>query len=121
VAFMNAPKDVIHNKIVNIGGNIENFQVRHVADYVQQLVPNANIVYTGEVGEDPRNYRVKFDLLNQLLPDFKLEYTLEKGMIELHKKYIDNKFNNSDFEGSKFVRLRTLKNKIHLVDKTIPV
>lgn len=120
VAFMEAPKETIHNKIVNIGGNIENFQVRQVADFVQELVPKANIVYTGEVGEDPRNYRVRFDYLNQLLPDFKLEYTLEKGMIELHQKYIDHKFSNADFEGTQFVRLRTLKNKIHLVDKTIP-
>ena len=76
VAFMKAPKERMHNKAVNIGGNAENYQVRDVADKVKKLIPSAKITYTGEVGADPRNYRVKFDLLNTLLPDFKLQYNL---------------------------------------------
>lgn len=115
VAFLEAPKEAIHNKIVNIGGNTENYQVKHVADYVQKLLPKAQIVFTGEVGEDPRNYRVKFDLLNSLLPNFKLEYTLEKGMEELFEKYKQHQFSLADFEGDKFVRLKTLKHKMHLI------
>lgn len=112
VAFMHAPKEVIFNKAVNIGGNDENYQVKDVADYVQQLVPDAHIVFTGELGEDPRNYRVNFDLLNTLLPDFKLEYNLEKGMKELFEKYKEHHFSEADFDGDQFVRLRTLKNRL---------
>ena len=51
---------------VNVGGNSENYQVRDVGDQVQRLIPSAKVVYTGEVGADPRNYRVKFDLLTKL-------------------------------------------------------
>ena len=76
IAFMNAPKETIQNKAVNVGGNNENYQVRDIADKVKKLVPSAKITYTGEIGADPRNYRVKFDLLNKLLPDFKLQYNL---------------------------------------------
>jgi nucleoside-diphosphate-sugar epimerase len=112
VAFMNAPKDAIHNMAINIGGNDENYQVRDVADFVQKLVPDANIVYTGEVGEDPRNYRVNFDLLSKQLPDFELEYTLEKGMKELYDKYIEHAFSKEDFDGEQFVRLRTLRHRL---------
>ena len=54
----------------------ENYQVRDVGDQVQRLIPSAKVVYTGEVGADPRNYRVKFDLLSKLLPDFRLQYDL---------------------------------------------
>lgn len=115
VAFAEAPKEVIHNQIVNIGGNAENYQVKDVADFVQKLEPEAEIVFTGEVGNDPRNYRVKFDLLNQLLPDFELEYTLEKGMHELHEKYKEHSFGKADFDGSQFVRLRTLQNRLDLI------
>jgi hypothetical protein len=46
---------------------------RGIADLVRQLVPSANIVYTGEVGDDPRN----------LLPEFRLNYNLAAGMEEL--------------------------------------
>ncbi len=115
IAFMNAPKEKVHNQIVNVGGNHQNFQVRDVLNKVKELIPQAHIVYTGEVGADPRNYRVNFDKLEELLPDFSLEYTLEKGMEELLKKYKQNKFSLQDFEGPKFVRLRTLKTNLHKI------
>jgi len=111
VAFMNAPKDQIFNKAINVGGNAENYQVRDVGDRVKKLIPGAQIAYTGEVGADPRNYRVKFDLLNRLLPDFKLQYNLTTGMEELHHKLIDHGFNKKDWDGDQFVRLRTLKRR----------
>lgn len=116
VAFLEAPKATIHNQIVNIGGNKENFQVKDVGNLVQKLVPSASIVYTGEVGSDSRDYKVNFDYLNTLLPDFQLEYTLEKGMEELFAKYKEHQFSNADFEGEQFVRLRTLKKRLSLVE-----
>ncbi len=116
VAFLENPK-AGHNMAINIGGNNENYQVRNVADYVQQLCPNANIVYTGEVGEDPRNYRVNFDLLNKILPDFELEYNLESGMQELYKKYMEHEFSQNDFEGDEFVRLKVLKKKLYKLER----
>ena len=91
-AFAKAPKEIVHNKAVNVGGNAENYQVRDVGNQVQRLIPSAKVVYTGEVGADPRNYRVKFDLLSKLLPDFKLQYRLESGMEELHRKMVEHRF-----------------------------
>ena len=46
---MNAPKELIHNRAVNVGGNSENYQVRDVGDRVQLLIPSAKITYTGEM------------------------------------------------------------------------
>jgi len=113
VAFMNAPRDSIHNRAVNVGGNHENYQVRDVANMVKKLIPSAKVTYTGEVGADPRNYRVKFDLLGKLLPDFKLQYSLSTGMEELYRKLVDHGFSNEDWIGDRFVRLRTLKGRIN--------
>ncbi|TWT44058.1 UDP-glucose 4-epimerase [Phycisphaerae bacterium RAS1] len=112
VAFMNAPREAIFNKAINVGANVENFQVRDVADQVQRLIPAARITYTGEVGADPRNYRVKFDLLNRLIPAFRLEYTLASGMEELYRKYREHNFSAADFQGDQFVRLRTLRKRM---------
>jgi nucleoside-diphosphate-sugar epimerase len=116
LAFAEAPKEKVHNKAVNTGGNSENYRVREVADQVKRLMPEAQITYTGEVGADPRNYRVNFDLLKQVLPDFKLQYTLASGMDELHKAMVDHKFSKKDFEGDQFVRLRVLKHRLSLID-----
>ena len=112
VAFCEAPRDVIHNQEVNIGGDAENYQVKDVGDMVQQLIPSATVAYTGEVGEDPRNYRVNFAKLGKLLPDFKLQYTLKSGMEELHAKMVEHGFSKGDFEGDQFVRLRTLAKRM---------
>jgi nucleoside-diphosphate-sugar epimerase len=112
IAFMDAPKEKIHNRAINVGGNAENYQVRDIADRVKELIPSAKITYTGEVGADPRNYRVKFDLLNKLLPNFKLQYNLSTGMEELHRKLVDHGFSRKDWIGDQFVRLRTLKGRL---------
>jgi len=112
VAFMNAPKERIHNKAVNVGGDGENYQVQDIGDRVKELIPSAKITYTGEVGADPRNYRVKFALLNNLLPNFKLQYNLSTGMEELYRKLIDRGFGRKDWIGDQFVRLRTLKGRL---------
>ena len=98
--------------------NAENYQVRDVGDQVQRLIPAAKVVYTGEVGADPRNYRVNFDLLYRLLPDFRLQYNLASGMEELHRKMVEHGFCKKDFEGDQFVRLRTLKGRFHLLGST---
>ncbi len=115
VAFARAPRSAVHDRAVNVGANSQNYQVRDVANEVRRLVPSAKIAYTGEVGADPRNYRVKFDLLDELLPDFKLQYDLASGVEELHRKMVEHGFSRSDFEGDRFVRLRTLRKRLDLL------
>jgi len=114
-AFAGAPRETVHNKAVNVGANSENYQVRNVGDQVQRLIPSAKIVYTGEVGADPRNYRVNFNRLSELMPDFTLQYELAAGVEELHHKMVEHGFGKKDFEGDQFVRLRTLKGRYHLL------
>ena len=115
IAFAQAPRERIHNRAVNIGANSENYQVKDIAAKVQQLLPEATIVFTGETGEDPRNYRVAFDLLYRLLPEFKLQYTLESGLGELYRKFVEHHFGESDFDSDQFVRLKTLKKRMNLI------
>jgi nucleoside-diphosphate-sugar epimerase len=103
-----AEADVPAGTAVNVGANDENYQVRDVAALVQELVPDARIEFTGEAGSDPRSYRVSFDLLSRLVPSFRLEYTLRRGMEELHEKLRDHAFSLTDWEGDRFVRLRRL-------------
>jgi nucleoside-diphosphate-sugar epimerase len=114
VAFAHAAKERIHNKAVNVGANTENYRVCDVGDLVRKLIPNARITYTGEIGVDPRNYRVKFDMLRDLLPDFSLEYVLAAGMEELHRKLVQHGFAKKDWDGDQFVRLRMLKRRLNL-------
>ena len=103
-----ADADVPAGVAVNVGANDENYRVRDVAALVQELVPDARIEFTGEAGNDPRSYRVSFDLLSRLVPSFRLEYTLRRGMAELHERLREHEFSRDDWEGDRFVRLRRL-------------
>jgi nucleoside-diphosphate-sugar epimerase len=100
---------------VNIGSNKENYQVKDVAEKVKNLVRDSEVVFTGEIGEDPRNYRVNFDYLTKLCPGFELSYTLEKGMEDLYKHLIEKQFSTDDFNSPRFVRLKTLQERLNLI------
>ncbi len=116
IAFMEADSQAVRNRAVNVGADEENYQVRDIAEVVHALVPGARIEYTGEVGADPRSYRVKFGLLRELLPGFRLEYGLRQGLEELHRKLVAHRFSTGDFDGDQFVRLRRLKTRLHLLE-----
>lgn len=121
VAFLHAPADRVAGRAVNVGGDCENYQVRDVAAEVERLCPDARIEFTGEVGNDPRNYRVRFELLRQLLPSFALQYSLRSGLEELERSYRRHAFSLTDWEGDRFVRLRTLKKRLHRLEGAPPV
>jgi nucleoside-diphosphate-sugar epimerase len=115
VAFAEAPAEAIQDRAVNVGGSDENYQVRDVAAIVQELVPGIDVVYTGEVGHDPRDYRVRLDLLGELTPGFQLAYSLRSGLEELHRELVDRGFGASEFESDALVRLRTLRGRLGLL------
>jgi nucleoside-diphosphate-sugar epimerase len=100
---------------VNIGANEENYQVKDIADKVKRLVNDSEVIFTGEIGEDPRNYRVNFDYLSEISPEFKLSYNLDSGMEELFKFLSDKKFSSEDFDSPKFVRLKTLQKRLNII------
>ena len=56
------------------------------------------------------------DRLGALLPEFTLRYTLERGLEELYQKMVEHDFNESDFRGDRFVRVRTLHNRLSRLD-----
>lgn len=117
--FIAAPGQKINKQAVNIGANSENYQVKDIADAVKELVPDAVIEFTGEVGEDPRNYKVSFDKLNALFPDYQPDYTLRSGMLHLKEKLITHHFSVADFEGDVFTRLKLLQKHISLLHPSV--
>lgn len=115
VNFMNIEFKDKNYIAVNIGANNENYQVKDVAEKIKHLIKDSEVIFTGEIGEDPRNYRVKFDYLYSISPDYKLNYNLDSGMEELYRHLVDKKFSLNDFSSSKYVRLKTLQNRLHLL------
>ena len=113
--FVDAPIELINGEIVNIGANDQNFQVRDVATLAQEIFPKCKIIFTGEAVNDSRDYKVSFNKLNEMFPEFEFEYNLRSGMIELADSLKAYNFTDIDFGGEQFVRLKTIRKKLGLI------
>lgn len=108
LACLQAPAASLGGQAVNIGADAENYQVAQVAKRVQKEFPKAPIVYTGQSGPDPRDYRVSFKKLREKLPDFRLADDIRSGIRELRNAFSAHRFSRKDLESDRFIRIRML-------------
>ena len=113
ILCLTAPINIIHNQAINIGTNLENYQVRELAEIVKETIPDATIKYAGKTAPDPRNYRVDFTKLTSLLPEFKPQWSARLGAQQLYKAYQDHDLRLEDFQGRKYIRLNQLRHLLN--------
>jgi nucleoside-diphosphate-sugar epimerase len=120
-AFLKADPDKINGKVINVGFNENNFQVKELLEEVKRQLPHCDVVYTGEHGKDSRSYKVKFDTLNSLFPDLKQKWILSKSVADLIKHLRNDKFDKKIFESGRYTRLAVLKNLLEKkkIDKNL--
>jgi nucleoside-diphosphate-sugar epimerase len=109
VAVLQAPRELVHDQAVNVGGDRENYRVRELAEIAREAVGGCEVEFAGRGDPDPRSYRVDFAKLGRMFPAFELEWTAERGAAELVEAYSRVGLTFSDFEGDRYTRLRRLK------------
>jgi nucleoside-diphosphate-sugar epimerase len=87
VALLEAPRDVVHDRPFNVGRTTENYQIRDVAEIVEQVVPGSRITFAADASPDKRNYRVNFDRIAAEVPGFQPVWTVRKGAEELYEAF----------------------------------
>lgn len=87
LAMIEAPRDVIHNEVFNVGSTAENYQIRDVASIVEETVEGADFEMSGTAGPDIRDYRVNCDKIADLVPEFQPVWTVEAGAAELYEAF----------------------------------
>ena len=107
--FLEAPAELVHGQAFNVGADRENYQVRDVAELVERAVPGCEIEYAGAGEPDTRSYRVDFGKLARTFPDFALQWTVERGVVELVAAYEEAKLDLDTFVGDRYVRLGRLE------------
>ncbi len=108
-AALSAPRDAIHNQAFNVGLNDENYQVRQLAEIVQQAFPDARITYNAQANPDQRSYRVNFSKILHHLPGFMPVWDTYRGVEELRREFKQVQLTRDDFTGPKYVRLARIK------------
>jgi nucleoside-diphosphate-sugar epimerase len=79
---LDAPRDVVHNEIFNVGSNNQNYQVREIATIISDLVPGCALIF-GDSSADKRNYRADFTKIHEQLPGFECSWDVERGAKEI--------------------------------------
>lgn len=113
VTILESPREKIHNQAFNVGVNGENYQIRDLADLVEEIVPGCNIQYADEGGPDPRNYRVDFSKLTTHVESFRPRWNARLGTMELYEVYKQIGLTLDDFQGRKYIRLKQIKHLIN--------
>jgi len=107
--FLQIPPKKINGKIINVGVNENNFQIRTILESIHKQLPTCKIIYTDEHGADTRSYRVNFDKFHRLLPQFEIKWNLERSIADLIKNLKKNKYTKRHFITGKYTRLVMLK------------
>jgi len=90
---INSKKENVDFEIFNAGGDINNFTKKMIVDELLKHIPNANIRY-GNNGSDPRNYRVSFNKVKNVL-GFEPQYTVQYGVEELIEAFKSGLYNDT--------------------------
>lgn len=109
IAVLEAPREVVHNQVFNVGRNDENYRIRELADIVAEVVPNCRVEYAPGGGPDLRCYRVSFDKINRLVPTFRPQWTARQGARELYDSYRTVGLTCADIERGRYVRISEIR------------
>lgn len=112
IAAVKAPTEMVHNQAFNVGSTTENYQIREIAEIVEDVVPNCRVEFAADAGPDKRCYRVNCDRIARTLHDFKPQWTARRGVEQLYEAFCRVGLTLEEFEGERFKRIAHIKKLI---------
>ncbi len=108
VCTLEAPRDIVHNQIFNVGDTASNYQVKEIAQIVAEVFKGCQLSF-GDNGADNRSYRVDFEKINTKLPGFKCEWNAASGAQQLLDLFTSIDMSEETFLFRGFTRLKQLE------------
>ncbi len=105
---LEAPRDIVHNQIFNVGDTANNYQVKEIAEIIAEIFKGCKLSF-GDNGADNRSYRVSFEKINQTLPGFKCEWNAVRGTQQLFDLFSKIDMTEETFLFRGFTRLKQLE------------
>jgi len=75
---LESPKEIVSGQIFNVGSNKENYTKKMIIELIQKYIDNPSIKYK-QGGFDPRNYRVSFNKIRNVL-SYETQNTAEESI-----------------------------------------
>jgi nucleoside-diphosphate-sugar epimerase len=108
VCAIEAPRDIIHNQIFNVGDTTNNYRVKEVAEIIANVFTGCKLSF-GDSGADNRSYRVSFEKINTILPGFKCDWNAQRGAQQLFDLFSQIDMTEETFLSRGFTRLKQLE------------
>lgn len=109
LAVLEAPRELVHDEAFNVGRTSENYQIREVAEIVEDVVTGSTITLADSAGPDLRNYRVDCSKIAAVLPAYQPTWTVRAGVEELYAAFQREALTLDDLEGERLMRIRTIQ------------
>ena len=105
IAALEAPLESVGGEIFNVGDNAQNYTISQLGQIVAAAVPGT-VVNEVRNAEDPRNYQVCFDKIQEVL-GFRAVMTLEAGIQEIVDAVVQGKV--TDWKDPKYSNLKQMQ------------
>ena len=109
IAALEAPRGRVFNEAFNVGQTAHNYRIRDIAEIVAEVVPGCRLEFAPDAGPDKRSYRVSFEKIARVLPDFKPQWDARKGAEQLYAAYRASGLTLEEFEGPRYQRISHIK------------
>lgn len=97
-----APQGRVRSQVFNAGGDANNHTKQSIVDIITARIPGAKVAYR-DAGSDPRNYRVDFAKVRDVLgfePAWSVEQGVEELIAQLDAGFYADADTNRDFYGN---------------------
>lgn len=108
VCAIEAPRDIVHNQIFNVGDTANNYRVKQIAEIIAHVFTGCQLSF-GDNGADNRSYRVSFEKINTILPGFKCDWNAQLGAQQLFDLFSQIDMTEDTFLFRGFTRLKQLE------------
>jgi nucleoside-diphosphate-sugar epimerase len=107
-AVLDADRERVHNQVLNVGADSNNYTVREIAETVGAEFPGCEVSF-GEPSADNRSYRVSFARIREVLPGFDTDWDAAAGAAQLHRVFEQIQLDAETFTGRGHTRLAQIE------------
>jgi nucleoside-diphosphate-sugar epimerase len=104
---LRAPHERICGQIFNVGSTDQNYRVIEIAQIVADTFLGCRLV-VGDKSADNRSYRVKFDKIGDVLPEFACRWRAQDGAQQLRAVFQRIAMTSETFRADPYTRLKML-------------
>lgn len=109
LSALEAPRELIHDQAFNVGSSDENYQIRELAEIVEEVVPGSRASFAAGGGPDKRSYQVDCSKIARVLPTFEPLWTVRRGVEQLAQAYARNGLSFEEFTGTRYLRINRVR------------